>query len=40
VLTVVTALVSGIAYTLLGGLIPLMLGICLIVFYKLYREQQ
>jgi hypothetical protein len=40
VLTLVTALVSGISYTLLGGLIPLMLGICLIVFYKLYREKQ
>jgi hypothetical protein len=40
VLTVVTALVSGMAYTLLGGLIPLMLGICLIVFYKLHRDKQ
>jgi hypothetical protein len=38
VLTVITALIAGKSYTLLGGLIPAALGICLLVFYKLYPE--
>ena len=38
VLTVIFALIAGISYTLLGGLIPSALGICLLVFYKLYPD--
>jgi hypothetical protein len=38
VLTIVTALIAGKSYTLLGGLIPASLGICLIVFYTLYPD--
>jgi hypothetical protein len=38
VLTVITAIIAGISYTLLGGLIPSAIGICLLVFYKLYPD--
>ncbi|MDR3312632.1 MAG: hypothetical protein LBS64_05820 [Spirochaetaceae bacterium] len=38
VLTVVIILVSGVSYTLLGGLIPSGLGIGLLVFYRLRPE--
>jgi hypothetical protein len=38
VLTIVTALIAGKSYILLGGLIPSALGICLIVFYILYPD--
>lgn len=35
-LTVFFALLSGISPTLLGGLIPFTIGICLLLFYRLY----
>ena len=35
VLTIIFLLMQGLSYSLLGGLIPLALGIMLIVFYKL-----
>jgi hypothetical protein len=38
VLSVVFVLLAGISYTLLGGLVPLSIGIGCIVFYKLYTE--
>lgn len=34
VLTLFFALMNGMSYQLLGGLIPLTLGICLLIFYK------
>jgi hypothetical protein len=41
VLSLVFFLVKGeISYTLLGGLIPCALGICLIAFYKLYPDSE
>jgi heme/copper-type cytochrome/quinol oxidase subunit 3 len=40
VLTAVTAIIAGKSYTLLGGLIPAALGICLTVFYKLYPDSK
>lgn len=30
--------VEGFSYTLLGGLLPMVIGICLIVFYKVYPD--
>lgn len=38
VLTILFALLEGLSYTLLGGLIPGVLGISLLVFYKLYDK--
>jgi len=35
VLTILFALLEGISYALLGGLIPCILGICLIAFYRI-----
>jgi len=40
VLTILFFLLEGISYSLLGGLIPCVLGICLIVFYKLFPTNQ
>lgn len=34
-LTLLFLLLEGISYSLLGGLIPCVLGVCLIIFYKL-----
>lgn len=34
ILSVIFAIVDGISYALLGGLIPMFIGIALIVFYK------
>lgn len=39
VLTLLFFLLEGISYTLLGGVIPLAIGISLIVFYKLYKSE-
>ena len=36
VLTLFFALMNGLSYQVLGGLIPLALGICLLIFYKYY----
>ncbi|AEE15965.1 hypothetical protein [Treponema brennaborense] len=38
VLTVLFALLEGVSYTLLGGLIPFIIGIGLMVFYKVCPE--
>lgn len=35
VLTLIFALIQGLSYSLLGGLVPLALGIMFIIFYKL-----
>lgn len=34
ILTLFFALMAGIGYALLGGLIPLVLGVCMLIFYK------
>jgi sterol desaturase/sphingolipid hydroxylase (fatty acid hydroxylase superfamily) len=34
VLTLFFALISGLSYQVLGGLIPLALGVCFLIFYK------
>lgn len=39
VLTSFFALMNGLSYQVLGGLIPFTLGICLLNFYKFYPEQ-
>ena len=38
VLTVMFALLDGLSWTLIGGLIPLVLGIMLLIFYKINPE--
>ncbi len=38
VLTILIVLLEGVSYGLLGGLIPLVLGICMLVFSGLYRR--
>jgi hypothetical protein len=38
VLSILFALLAGLSYTLLGGVIPLSLGIGFLVFYKNYPE--
>jgi hypothetical protein len=35
ILSLFFILIDGLTYTLLGGLIPFILGICLLVFYKI-----
>jgi hypothetical protein len=41
VLTVIFVFLTGLSYTLLGGLLPLALGIGFIVFFKIYpRDTQ
>ena len=39
VLTVLFILLEPISWSLLGGLIPLALGICLLIFYKIAPDQ-
>lgn len=31
--------IDGVTYSLLGGLIPLVVGICLLIFYKLVKNK-
>lgn len=38
VLTVLIYIIEGFNYPLLGGLIPLVIGICLLIFYKVYKD--
>ena len=38
VLSLVFLLINGISYMLLGGLLPMIIGICLIAFYKVYPK--
>ena len=38
VLTVLILIIEGFNYPLLGGLIPLTIGICLLIFYKVYKN--
>ena len=37
-LSLVFAILGGLSYMLLGGLIPTVIGICLLVFYKIYPK--
>ncbi len=37
ILSVFFIILDGFSYHLLGGLIPLVIGTCLIVFYKIYK---
>ena len=34
ILTLLFLIIEGISYVLLGGLIPFVVGICLLIFYK------
>lgn len=38
VLTVLIGIIEGFTYPLLGGLVPLIIGICLVIFYKVYKD--
>ena len=38
ILTLVFILVDGISYAMLGGLLPTIIGIALLVFYKIYPD--
>ncbi|WP_428770975.1 hypothetical protein V1L52_03780 [Treponema sp. HNW] len=38
VLTVLIWIIEGFSYPLLGGLVPFIIGICLVVFYKVYKH--
>ena len=38
VLTFLILIIEGFNYPLLGGLIPLTIGICLLIFYKVYKN--
>ena len=38
ILSLLFALLDGLSYTLLGGLIPASIGIALLVFYKLIEK--
>ncbi len=38
ILSIFFVILEGFAYPLLGGLIPLVIGICLIIFYKIYKK--
>ena len=40
VLSLILYLAQGISYSVLGGLLPLTIGICLIVFYKVYPKSK
>ncbi len=35
ILTLLFALIDGFSYALLGGLLPLVVGVCLLIFYKI-----
>ena len=37
-LSIVFAVLDGFTYSMLGGLIPAVIGICLLVFYKIYPD--
>ena len=37
-LSLVFAVLDGFTYSMLGGLIPAVIGICLLVFYKIYPD--
>ena len=37
-LSLVFAVLDGCTYSMLGGLIPAVIGICLLVFYKIYPD--
>ena len=37
-LSLVFAVLDGFTYSMLGGLIPTVIGICLLVFYKIYPD--
>ena len=37
-LSLVFAVLDGFPYSMLGGLIPTVIGICLLVFYKIYPD--
>lgn len=37
-LALVFAVLDGFSYTILGGLIPAVIGICFLVFYKIYPD--
>ena len=36
--SVVFAILGGLSYMLLGGLIPTVIGICLLIFYRVYPK--
>ena len=36
ILTLVFAIIDRFSYSILGGLIPTVIGICLLIFYKIY----
>ena len=38
ILSLVFAIIDGFTYTILGGLIPFVIGVSLIIFYKIYPE--
>lgn len=38
ILTLVFAIVVHFSYEILGGLIPMVIGICFLIFYKIYPE--
>ncbi len=38
ILSIFFIVLEGFSYPLLGGLIPLVIGICLILFYKIYQK--
>jgi hypothetical protein len=38
VLSIIFVVLAGISYTLLGGLVPLAIGVGFIVFYKIYPD--
>lgn len=39
ILTVLFIVLEGFSYVLLGGLIPFILGVCLVVFYVVYKKK-
>ena len=40
VLTILFLIVQGFSYMLLGGLLPFVIGICLILFYRVYPNSE
>ncbi len=40
VLSLVFLVIDGVSYMLLGGLLPMVIGICLVVFYALYPKSE
>lgn len=37
IMSVIFAIMAGFSYILLGGLIPFVTGLCILLFYKLYK---